>query len=138
MGLAPTQDCVTVGGLPPPYNASNAACCQTAVGAAAQWGWPFELRLCEGGGKGDARGPHPLPAPMRLSPSTSFRFSPAADNATYVIARAAVAGTSVALTPFNASQPGPFTGVRYAWQGFPLCVLSNAQGMPTAPFAVNL
>ena len=62
----------------------------------------------------------------------------AADNATYVIAQAAVSGSTVSLTPYNASVPGPFTGVRYAWQGFPLCVLSNAQGMPTGPFVTNM
>ncbi len=62
------------------------------------------------------------------------------DKATYVLAEAAVdAGLGqVTLRPLNASLAGPFAGVRYAWQAFPLCVLSNEQGMPAAPFRVAL
>jgi len=53
-----------------------------------------------------------------------------------VLARAAVDGPStVTLTPLDAAAgPLAFTGVRYAWQGFPLCVLTGAAQLPTAPF----
>ena len=77
-------------------------CCQEAAGTPASW--PFELRL--------------------------------ADNATYVLASAYVlaGGTTVAL-PWSPLAMGhssgiggaAFTGVRYSWQGFPLCVLANGR-----------
>jgi hypothetical protein len=62
------------------------------------------------------------------------------DGATYVLAEAEVdaGAAAVTLRPLNASLAGPFAGVRYAWQGYPLCVLSNEQGMPAAPFKVAL
>ena len=53
----------------------------------------------------------------------------------YVLAVATPGAAAVALSPLNASDPGPFSGVRYAQQGFPLCALVNAQGLPMAPFA---
>ena len=44
------------------------------------------------------------------------------DGATYVLAEATVdaSQSAVTLKPLNASLPGPYTGVRYAWQGYPL------------------
>jgi hypothetical protein len=63
-----------------------------------------------------------------------------ADGATYALAAAEVQQDqeAVILTPLNASLAGPYAGVRYAWQGFPLCVLSNGQGLPAAPFKAAL
>lgn len=60
------------------------------------------------------------------------------DKSTYVLAEATVDAPIVTIKPLNASLTGPFAGVRYAWQGYPLCVLSNEQGMPAAPFKAAL
>jgi hypothetical protein len=59
-----------------------------------------------------------------------------ADGATFTLANAAVdaAAGTVTLTPVNATVQGPFTGVRYAWQAFPTCSLSNAGSLPATPF----
>jgi len=104
LALSPTADCRTTAKVPVPYNATTAACCQTMYGASAIAGWPFELRL--------------------------------ADGASFVLANATVdeSAAAVSLVPFNASVTGPFTGVRYAWQGYPTCTLSNGQQLPTGPF----
>jgi len=103
LALAPTQDCRTQGGVPPPANATTAGCCQTTIGN-SPYGYPFELRL--------------------------------ADGSTFVLAQATVSGAAgtVSLLPTNASIAGPFTAVRYAWQGFPLCVLANGAGLPASQF----
>ena len=62
-----------------------------------------------------------------------------ADNATYVIARAMLVGSdSLSLTPLDTTIQGPFTGIRYAWMGVPLCSVSNAGYLPMAPFRMNL
>ncbi len=61
-----------------------------------------------------------------------------ADNATYVLARASLIGSdSISITPVDSIQ-GPFTGVRYAWMGVPLCSVTNAGSLPMAPFRMNL
>ena len=61
-----------------------------------------------------------------------------ADNATYAIARASLIGSdSISITPVDSVQ-GPFTGVRYAWMGVPLCSVTNAGSLPMAPFRMNL
>lgn len=64
-----------------------------------------------------------------------FPFELLLANGTYVLATATLAPAAVALAPLDASVVRPFTGVRYAWQGFPQCALINAQGLPMAPFA---
>ncbi len=92
----------------PPPANATAAVC-CQTEAGSGASWPFELRL--------------------------------ADNATFVLATATIDTTHagvVMLTPNATSDVGPFTGVRYAWQGFPLCLLTNAQGLPSAPFVINL
>ena len=73
------------------------------------------------------------------SGNVSFPFElRLADNATYAIARAMLVGSdSISITPVDTIQ-GPFTGVRYAWMGVPLCSISNAGYLPMAPFRMNL
>ena len=89
-------------------NVKPGQCCQSAAAGAVSF--PFELRL--------------------------------ADNTTYVVASAALQGGDAApaavLTPVDAAQKGPFTGVRYAWQGVPLCSVTNAGSLPMGPFVVNI
>jgi len=83
-------------------------CCQSAASGAVSY--PFELRL--------------------------------ADNSTYIVASAALQGgdaaPAVTLAPVDATQKGPFTGVRYAWQGVPLCSVTNAGSLPMGPFVINI
>ena len=56
-------------------------------------------------------------------------------NGTYAVVPAEVAGTVVSIT----LPPGAdVTAVRYCAQGFPLCVLTNAQGLPSTPFVLNV
>ena len=107
LALTPSADCRTTAKIPAPANASAAVCCQTAA-AGTEAAWPFELRLN--------------------------------DNATWVLAVATVsAGSNVNLKPLNtsAAADGPYTAVRYAWQGYPLCVLANSQGLPGVPFLLE-
>ena len=77
--------------------------------------------------------------PPNVNADAGFPFEiRLADGVTYAIATAAVAQGAVVVAPRNASVTGPFTGVRYARQGFPLCALTNAQGLPMAPFVHEL
>ena len=89
--------------------AAASSCCQVNSSSENLAGFPFELRL--------------------------------ADRATYVLAVAAVGSqggaAAVHLAPL-AGEPGPFTGVRYSWQSFPLCSLVNQQGLPMGPFVREL
>jgi hypothetical protein len=89
--------------------AATSNCCQVNSTSENLAGFPFELRL--------------------------------ADSATYVLAVATVDShggvASVDLAPL-AGEPGPFTGVRYSWQSFPLCSLVNLQGLPMGPFVKEL
>jgi hypothetical protein len=89
--------------------AATSNCCQVNTTSENLAGFPFELRL--------------------------------ADGATYVLAAATVDSdggfATVGLAPLG-GEPGPFTGVRYSWQSFPLCSLVNQQGLPMGPFVKEL
>jgi hypothetical protein len=51
-------------------------------------------------------------------------------------------GTSVTLSllpPAGGWSGADVVGVRYCWQGFPLCVLRNGNaGLPAMPFVANI
>lgn len=108
LALTPTADCRAAGLIPAPLNATTAACCQQASG------YVFAQAS--------------FPFELRL-----------ADGLTYVLAEALVDAQEnvVALSPLG-NATGPFTGVRYAWQGYPLCGLANEEGLPAAPFEESL
>ena len=85
-------------------------------------------------------------APLRAG----FPFELRRQDGSYVTARAVVEGATVTLTPEGATvindvtvresqsdTSGPFVGYRYAWQPFPLCVLTNGDGLPAAPVATD-
>jgi len=58
--------------------------------------------------------------------------------ATYTLAAATLrAGGAVDVEPLGGAT-GPFTGVRFARQAVPLCVVVNAQGLPLAPFDATI
>lgn len=116
MILSPTEDCVHHGKVP-----KGLSCCQSTPNWRAtrnphrpnKYGFPFELGL---------------------------------SNGTHVLATATVthtaASSGVKLTPTFGKLGAGVTieSVRYAWQPFPLCVLRNSAGLPSAPFnrTVNL
>lgn len=114
LGLTPAADCRTTARIPAPQNASAAVCCQNAA-AGTPAAWPFELRL--------------------------------GDGETWVLAEAALPASgpegSLLLTPLTNSTLGGlqtgagFTGVRYAWQGYALCVVTNVHGLPGLPFVLE-
>jgi len=56
----------------------------------------------------------------------------------YVLAVATVVAGGVRVEPLDMGVAGPFTGVRYARQGFPACALVNGQGLPMAPFVLDV
>ena len=115
--LSPTADCRSIGEIPAPLNASASSCCQTLAaggradggradggGANGSWGFPFELQRAASG--------------------------------VYVTARATIDGATVTLAPLHlnaTADEGPFVGFRMAWSSFPLCVLTNQNGLPGAP-----
>lgn len=105
IALVPTADCAAHGRVP-----TGSSCCQAVTGDPAKpgktvFGFPFDLTL---------------------------------SNGTIVLARASVNADafSVELVPaFGTLEAGvAVVSVRYSWQGFPLCVLRNKQGLPSTPF----
>jgi hypothetical protein len=81
------------------------------------------------------------PAPPTGGARAGFPFELRAQDGSYLTARATVEGATVTLTPVNdddhgSTSTGPFIGYRYAWQPFPLCVLTNGEGLPAAPTLV--
>jgi hypothetical protein len=71
--------------------------------------------------------------------SFPFELLPSSTGAVFVIAQATIEANGVVLvTPFNSTFTGPFSQIRYAWQGFPLCALINSQGLPMGPFVHSL
>jgi hypothetical protein len=86
------------------------------------------------------------PSPPAGGMKAGFPFELRAQDGSYVTARASVEGATVTLTPASdsviesksddgGSSAGPFVGFRYAWHPFPLCVLTNGNGLPAAPTA---
>ena len=72
----------------------------------------------------DPRGPHGFP----------FEVGVAGGEWVLAVANVLEGGGGVRLTPLAAGA-GALTGrVRYAWDAWPLCVLSNAQGLPLPPY----
>ena len=79
--------------------------------------------------------------------SAGFPFELRRQDGSYVTARAVVEGATVTLTPQESNNAtvresqsdtsGPFVGYRYAWQPFPLCVLTNGDGLPAAPVSAS-
>ena len=115
--LSPTADCRSIGEIPAPLNASASSCCQTTLQAAGGW---------EGGG-GANNGSWGFPFELQRAAS-----------GVYVTARATIIdGATVTLAPLHqnatAGDEGPFVGFRMAWSSFPLCVLTNQNGLPGAP-----
>ena len=105
LALAPTSDCFTYGRVPYPGN-SSAHCCQNnSTDPKSPHGYPFEVEA--GSGWALAQAQVVAPTQVRLT---------------------------VARCP-GCSSAGALTGrVRYAWDAWPLCTLTNAQGLPMAPF----
>ena len=67
-----------------------------------------------------------------------FVFELQSASGQYLLANATIGvdGRTVVLTPLTGgSQDGKglFAGFRYAWDAFPLCVITNAAGLPAAP-----
>ena len=123
VALAPTTDCVTTGGLKPP-NASPDFCCQHLVGSSSTpQGFPFELRM---GAQGE----------FVLANASALAAPPLQSLA---LRGAAAAAPVLRLVPLNASDAaaGNITAVRYAWQGYPLCVVMGG-GLPAPPFLLEL
>ena len=111
LALRPTLDCVSVGGLPAPLNASDANCCQS-MGPSGAFGFPFQLRAKNGG--------H-VPALAAIN-GTTVTLTPLATSAVNQAQRAG-----------SIDMVRPFIGFRYAWSAFPLCLLFNGAGLPAAP-----
>jgi hypothetical protein len=106
LALAPTTDCFTWGRVPPPGN-SSAHCCQNnATDPKGPHGFPFEVEAASGWALAEAR--VVAPTQVRLT---------------------------LAVCPRCGGASGPLTGrIRYAWDAWPLCTLSNQEGFPMAPF----
>lgn len=83
------------------------------------------------------------PSPPTGGVRAGFPFELRKQDGSYVTARAVVEGATVTLTPESESgiesdldyggSAGTFVGFRYAWHPFPLCVLTNGNGLPAAP-----
>ena len=83
------------------------------------------------------------PSPSTGGLRAGFPFELRKQDGSYVTARAVVEGATVTLTPESESaiesgldyggSAGTFVGFRYAWHPFPLCVLTNGNGLPAAP-----
>ena len=107
--LAPTADCFTWGRIPPPGNSTSHCCQNNSTDPHSPHGFPFEVEGAMG---------------WELA------------------AAEVVAPEQVRLTVANCrggcgggGSGGALTGrVRYAFDAWPLCVLSNSQGLPMAPF----
>jgi hypothetical protein len=118
--LSPTADCYTFGRAGPGSTTPSDCCQNNATDPKSPHGFPFEVQVAAGGawtlaqavveGGGSSSGGGSAQVQVRLT--------------------AAQCG--------NGGCPGwgmPLNGkVRYAWDAWPLCVLSNDQGLPLPPF----
>ena len=83
------------------------------------------------------RGTHPDPSLCRvgedyyLCTSTFAGFELQAQGGEWQVAQAAIDGRQVIVT-CEAGQT--YTGVRYAWRGYPEVTLANSAGLPATPF----
>ena len=122
--------------LPIPGGSNNTVsmCVLKPVGAKA--GPCVNPNLPNTSASGAAHPAHPPAPPLPGGGSGwGFPFELQSKDGRYVAARGTIDGATVTLTPVTAPAAGiaPFVGFRYAWQTFPLCVLTNEHGLPAAP-----